>query len=559
MGANQSSNTGSAGASQNGGEVKTSYYELLGVERQATDDELKKAYRRKALELHPDRNYGDVDRATKLFAEIQAAYEVLSDPQERAWYDSHEQIILRGGEPTDEGNYEADLGITSADEVTALMRKFNRNVDFSNSPSGFFGFLRDIFEKLAKEEMAAAHMVGGQARDYPSFGHKNDDYDDVVREFYAVWISFATLKTFSWKHKYRKSEADDRWQRRAVDKENARLAEQGRREFNEAVRTLVAFVRKRDPRYTPNTQTDDERAKAMRDAVKAQAARQRAQNEALKNQAIPEWATRRAPDELEESEEEVVEEEHFECMACKKTFKSEKQWDAHEKSKKHQKAVQTLKKKMRKENAHFGLDDDFSSSGGVVTPVEVEAEDYETAKSVIHPHANRDENKDEETGEDLAEVLENISVASQVENHGTKVTIEGETTINSPTPTSADQANDIEDLTAAQESDSEHSEPDSSEQNHKSGSEMPVIMKKDSDDYDISTVPRMGKAAQKRAKRAAKQAATDEDELRHKCAVCNTGFPSKTRLFQHINDLGHAAPVTATKGAKGKGGKGKRK
>ena len=96
MGASQSSSNGGTAESTPAQEEKTSYYELLGVERSATEDELKKAYRRKALLLHPDKNRGDEERATKVFAEVQAAYEVLSDPQERAWYDSHESSILRG-------------------------------------------------------------------------------------------------------------------------------------------------------------------------------------------------------------------------------------------------------------------------------------------------------------------------------------------------------------------------------------------------------------------------------------------------------------------------------
>ena len=81
MGASQSSSNGSTDTAP-AQEAKTSYYELLGVERTATEDELKKAYRKKALLLHPDKNRDDVERATKTFAEVQAAYEVLSDPQE---------------------------------------------------------------------------------------------------------------------------------------------------------------------------------------------------------------------------------------------------------------------------------------------------------------------------------------------------------------------------------------------------------------------------------------------------------------------------------------------
>lgn len=76
--------------------MKTCHYDLLEVGRTATDADIKKAYRRKALQLHPDKNPDRIEEATRLFAEVQQAYEVLSDPHERAWYDSHREAILRG-------------------------------------------------------------------------------------------------------------------------------------------------------------------------------------------------------------------------------------------------------------------------------------------------------------------------------------------------------------------------------------------------------------------------------------------------------------------------------
>ena len=63
---------------------------------QASEDEIKKAYRRQALRWHPDKNPTRVDEAKERFTAIGLAYEVLSDPQERAWYDSHKNELGEG-------------------------------------------------------------------------------------------------------------------------------------------------------------------------------------------------------------------------------------------------------------------------------------------------------------------------------------------------------------------------------------------------------------------------------------------------------------------------------
>lgn len=65
---------------------KRDYYEVLGVSKNASDDEIKKAYRKLAVKYHPDRNPGDKEAEAK-FKEINEAHEVLSDKQKRARYD----------------------------------------------------------------------------------------------------------------------------------------------------------------------------------------------------------------------------------------------------------------------------------------------------------------------------------------------------------------------------------------------------------------------------------------------------------------------------------------
>ena len=100
---------------------KKDYYEVLGVSRTATQDEIKKAYRKLAVECHPDKNPGNVE-AEERFKHITEAYEVLSNPQKRSKYDQFgHQAFGPGGGGFSGGGFE---GIDLEEALRTFMGAF---------------------------------------------------------------------------------------------------------------------------------------------------------------------------------------------------------------------------------------------------------------------------------------------------------------------------------------------------------------------------------------------------------------------------------------------------
>lgn len=92
---------------------KRDYYEVLGVSRNASDDEIKKAYRKLAMKYHPDRNQGDAAKeAEEKFKEVKEAYEILSDEQKKAAYDQYGHAAVdpnMGGAGAGFGGFSGDF------------------------------------------------------------------------------------------------------------------------------------------------------------------------------------------------------------------------------------------------------------------------------------------------------------------------------------------------------------------------------------------------------------------------------------------------------------------
>ncbi|KAG8388758.1 hypothetical protein BUALT_Bualt02G0158600 [Buddleja alternifolia] len=235
--------------------------------------------------------------ATTAFQELLNAYEVLFDPKERAWYDSHRNQILFSSTPA-----------ASAASVPDLFSFFSNSVysGYTNSGRGFYKVYGDLFVKIYASELNFSKKSGLLLpKQAPALGNME---------------RFVTVLDFVWVNKHDVMAGFNRKARRFMADENKKLRKKARREYNETVRGLAEFVKKRDKKE-------------------------------------PEWAKVEEVDDDYEAEGIVVVEEkkkdELYCVACSEKFKSDKQWKNHEQSKKHKEKVAELREAFNEEDKDY--------------------------------------------------------------------------------------------------------------------------------------------------------------------------------------------------------------
>ncbi|KAL3655293.1 hypothetical protein CASFOL_001079 [Castilleja foliolosa] len=329
---------------------KRCLYEVLGLSRDCTADEIRSAYRRLALQRHPDklvRSGVPEAEATASFQELVNAYEVLSDTQERKWYDSHRNQILFSSTSGAGG---------SSSFVPDLFPFFSNSVysGYSDSGRGFYKVFGDLFEKIFASELTSAKKLGFPLpKEAPLMGKLESPYVQVTA-FYNYWLGFTTVLDFFWADQYDAMTGPNRKSRRVMEDENKKSRKKARREYNETVRGLTEFVKKRDKRVIDmQLKRNAEMEKKREEEKQRKKEMEREKAEKARNYEEPEWAK---VDEVEDNEsEDAVEEKRkeFYCVVCSKKFKSDKQWRNHEQSKKHKEKVAELREAFSEEDKEY--------------------------------------------------------------------------------------------------------------------------------------------------------------------------------------------------------------
>ncbi|KAF8037412.1 hypothetical protein BT93_B0344 [Corymbia citriodora subsp. variegata] len=386
---------------------KRCHYEVLGLSRDCTAEEIRATYKKLALQRHPDKLVQSglsPEEATAQFQELAHAYEVLSDPKERAWYDSHRSQIL----------FSDRSSSASSSPVPDLFSYFSNTVfsGYSDSGKGFYKVYADVFDKIYANEISFARKMGlglDSVREAPLMGNLESPYAQVTA-FYNYWLGFCTVMDFMWVDMYDAAAGVNRKSRRVMEDENKKLRKKAKREFNETVRGLAEFVKKRDKRVV------DMMVKRNMENEKRRA-EERERKKQLERERMERAKARLGKGEEEEEDEERKEEKELYCVACGKKFKSEKQWENHEKSKKHKEKVAALKEKFVEEDEE---EEEEENEDAEVTGVEEDGVE-EVGERMRDDLGIKEEEKEQiEDGSDMSEQERFLDVDESNKEDGTR-------------------------------------------------------------------------------------------------------------------------------------------
>ncbi|XP_069688020.1 dnaJ homolog subfamily C member 21 [Periplaneta americana] len=570
------------------------YYDILGVPRNVDAEELKKSYRKLALRWHPDKNLDNAAEAKEQFQLVQQAYEVLSDPQERSWYDSHRESILKGA-----GSDYKDNSLDVFQYFTPSCFK-----GYGDDEKGFYAVYREVFNKLAAED---SEYLSDEDSDFeiPSFGDSNSSYEDVVHPFYAYWQSYSTKKSYAWLDPYDIRDAPNRRVVRAAEKENKKIREKARKQRNEEVRNLVAFVRKRDKRVQEYVKQLE--ARAAENARKAEERRKKhikERQEEIKNYKESEWTKfSNIEKELEtieaslaaefgesdasscgesESDKEEIEAavSSLYCVACNKVFKTEKAFSNHENSKKHKENVEVLKSSVLNEEEIIGtgaeqrnggdsdnecsqinssneISSDSTTSLDDIEELEPKEKELKTKNRKIKKKTSNTCNISNAEGSDVEFDMFFSQSKKQRKKQRQKLQMQPVTVTDEKTEDADSESyNDVNgiqienvDDDSVKKSNRKKTKKDVKTETPKDVADEQAVAENLTETSKPNTVDgsylknKKAKTVRKKAKRDVGDGVAGVQDSNHCCVTCHSEFPSKNKLFDHLKKTGHSVYI----------------
>ena len=122
---------------------------------------------------------------------------------------------------------------------------------FEDTEGGFYPIYRNVFQLIKAEEFKAYSLRKDLQEDHKKFEGFGDSQTsmDRVLNFYEDWDNFTTYKTFAWIEDYDTRDAENRWVRREMEKENKKQRLTEKKNYIKTIRDLVGYIRKRDPRF----------------------------------------------------------------------------------------------------------------------------------------------------------------------------------------------------------------------------------------------------------------------------------------------------------------------
>lgn len=453
-------------------------------------------------------------------------------------YDNHREQILRG-----HTDYE-DQSLDIFPYFTAACFK-----GFEDDSSGFYAVYAKVFDQLAAEDIEFMDSTEEYEK-IPKFGTSTSDYETVVGPFYAYWQSYCTKKTYTWLCPHNITEIRDRRILREIEKETKKIAQKKRKERNDEVRALVAFVRKRDKRVQEYRKVLEARSEQNR--LKQQQHRlaqlRKNQQEVLEMQnnqtscfnVDHEEQLRQLEqayggsdsdddeydedaDDLESENEDDIEAEEtylddLYCVACNKAFKNISSYENHESSKKHRENTERLKEHMQSEDAEYTNEDLKKIETQTDSGPEPEPIDSESPLDAIG--SKKSSNKKSKKSKKLQKQMQLKSDSE--DDHVT---------------------NSLADVKIGNISDAdENNWSDDNGKKKKKTKNKKSNKKVTEENINSEEKPIQQKPASKKSQKIELKN-TSTVHVNHSCVTCSATFESKNKLFTHLKKTNHGVYI----------------